>query len=133
MASQDRDKPSAGMLRQSLAPPPGAVHDCPGPEILAAYFERALDNNEIARYELHLSECSRCREQLAAMVRADEPVAADRENRERTSGHSWLWGWSRLAPAFAVLMIMAGIWYFQRSWERSRQQPLGAMYQTTEQ
>ena len=125
MASQDRDKPSAGMLRRSLAPPPGSVHDCPGPEILAAYFERTLDNNEIARYELHLSECSRCREQLAAMARADEPGAADGEKRERASGDSWLWGWSRLAPAFAVLMIMAGIWYSQRPARHS----LVAMYQ----
>jgi hypothetical protein len=133
MASGDRDKPSAELLRRSLASPSGAADDCPGPETLAAYFERSLDASEIASYERHLSECGRCREELAAMVRAGEPVAAE---PERTSGSSWLWGWRRLAPALAVFVIMAGIWYLQRTGHfaspGSDQQPLVAMSPPTE-
>jgi hypothetical protein len=106
MASREEDKAMAGLLRKSLAADAGARGDCPKPEILAVYFERSLDADEIARYDLHFSQCSRCREQLGAMARA-----ADGE-KKAASGWNWLRTPRWLVPtfaAFAVLVLIAGI------------------------
>lgn len=70
MAPRDDDKAMDGLLRRSLAREQGAAGPCPEPDILAAYFERALDADEMASHELHFSQCARCREQLALILRA---------------------------------------------------------------
>ena len=85
MAVRDDDKVMAGLLRRTLAssPKPGVApsagdtfgsrgDDCPPADILAAYYEHSLDADESSRYELHFSQCALCREQLAAMARAEE-------------------------------------------------------------
>lgn len=99
----------AGLLRRTLASDAAEGKDCPSPEVLAAYFERALAAGETARYDLHFSQCSRCREQLAAMARAGD---VDQAKKQAASG------WSRLptprwlmpaAAGFAVLVLIAGI------------------------
>jgi len=51
MAAREEDKAMAGLLRRSLAQNTGAGEDCPEPEILAAYFDHALDAQEMARYD----------------------------------------------------------------------------------
>jgi hypothetical protein len=48
---------------------------CPEAELLAAYAERALGAQEIARWENHFAACSRCRTVLAVLTAsADEPL-----------------------------------------------------------
>src|SRR6202044_4061113 len=113
MAAREAEKAKAGLLRRSLAQDAGAGsrpgEDCPEPEILAAYFDHALDAQETARYDLHFSRCSHCREQLAAMARAggvgDAAAAA-----EKTAGAwAWLAGSAWLMPASAVLVALLAI------------------------
>ncbi len=71
MPSHDNENAMDGLLRRSLARDSAAVGDCPDAELLAAYFDQALGADEAAGYELHFSICTRCREQLATMVRAN--------------------------------------------------------------
>src|SRR5580692_2409447 len=112
MAAREEDKAMAGLLRRSLAQDAGAGsrpgEDCPEPEILAAYFDHALDAEETARYDLHFSRCSVCREQLAAMARAGG--VGDAAAGEKTAG-AWAWlrgsGW--LMPAAAMLVALLAI------------------------
>jgi hypothetical protein len=119
MASRDEDKAIAGLLQKSLAADsrPGASanvaspagKDCPEPEVLAAYFDRALDAQETARYDLHFSQCSHCRAQLAAMTRASAHT-----ERDKKSGGAWNWlrtpAWLMpAAAAFALLVVIAAI------------------------
>jgi len=130
MASQDMDKAATGMLRKSLRDSGDA---CPEPEILAAYFERSLSPDETARCELHFSQCARCREQLAAMDRAGELVAASGGKQKQAARWLWLWDWRWLAPAAAVL-VLATIWIARRPAPnrlavQSAQAPLVAMSQ----
>jgi hypothetical protein len=111
MASREEDQAMAGLLRKSLAADAGARAEnaCPAPEILAAYFEHALAADEIARYDLHFSQCSRCREQLAALARASGEIEG---RKAAASGWNWLRapGWLMpAAAAFAVLVLIAGI------------------------
>ncbi|HKV05499.1 MAG TPA: hypothetical protein VJO53_10380 [Candidatus Acidoferrales bacterium] len=108
MAPQGADKPSADLLRRSLASGSTPAEACPDPEILAAYFERSLDPDETAACELHLSRCARCRESLAAMARAGEFAPAAKEPRRLR-----LWDWRWLAPVAAAL-ILAAFWIVRR-------------------
>jgi hypothetical protein len=116
MASREEDKAIAGLLQKSLAADSRAGanvtspagKDCPEPEVLAAYFDRALDVQETARYDLHFSQCSHCREQLAAMARA----GAHTEGDNKSAG---AWNWLRTpawlmpaAAAFALLVAITG-------------------------
>jgi Photosynthesis system II assembly factor YCF48 len=107
MAAREEDKAMAGLLRRSLAQHASAGN-CPEPEILAAYFDHALDAEETARYDLHFSRCSVCREQLAAMARAGG--VGDAAAGEKTAG-AWAWlrgsGW--LMPAAAMLVALLAI------------------------
>jgi Putative zinc-finger len=114
MASRERDDAMAGLLKRTLAGDASAGNGCPEPDILAAYFERSLDAGETARIELHLSECARCREQLAALGGAEEaaatPVVQVPRHQPRAS---WLWDWRWLAPVAAVLILTA-VWATRR-------------------
>jgi hypothetical protein len=102
LRDENPGKPSAELLRRALAPAETAAEPCPDPEILAAYSERALDGDETAHYELHFARCARCREQLAAMVRAATPLP-----KAPRLGWIWNWGWIALAPVTAVLLVAA--------------------------
>src|SRR5271155_770720 len=104
MASREENEAVAGLLRRSLARD-AAADACPEPEFLAAYFEHSLDAAETARYDQHFSGCSRCREQLAAMVRADAPKPQSRS--------AWLLDW-RLLSAAAVAMVLLTVWCVRR-------------------
>jgi hypothetical protein len=113
MAAREDDKAMAGLLRRSLAQDAGAGSGsgnvCPEPETLAAYFDRVLDAQETARYDLHFSRCAVCREQLAAMARAGGDDAAE----QKTAGAwDWLLGPRWLMPVAAMvvaLLVIGGI------------------------
>jgi hypothetical protein len=110
MAPREDDKAMAGLLRRSLASNSGAKRaedDCPGTDILAAYYERSLDRGETSRYELHFSQCARCREQLAIMARAEE-------GPQPRSARAQLWDWRWLGLAAAVLLFVV-VWPARRS------------------
>jgi hypothetical protein len=112
MAPRKDDKAMAGLLARSLvskrgAKGAGAENDCPGPDILAAYYERSLDQDETSQYELHFSQCVRCREQLRTMARAEQGPRAK-------PARLWLWDWRWLGSAAAVLLLVA-VWAARRS------------------
>ncbi|MGA7919124.1 MAG: YCF48-related protein [Candidatus Acidiferrales bacterium] len=109
---REDDKSIPGMLRRGLAADAAVMvgEQCPRPEVLAAYFDRALEAEEVARYDLHFSRCAACRQQLAAMARAGSGTG---DEANAASGWRWLTGTRWLAPAavsFAVLvLVVAGI------------------------
>jgi hypothetical protein len=103
MAPRDDDKLMAGMLRRTLAHSSAQENgadgnDCPPADILAAYYGHSLDDDESARYDLHFSQCARCREQLAALARSEEVA-------QRKTSWAWLWSPYLLAPAVTVLAL----------------------------
>jgi hypothetical protein len=127
MASREEDKARAGLLRRSLARGVASGRDCPEQETLAAYYERSLDTAERARVEIHFSQCSRCREQLAAMVRAEA------EPQPKPRG-AWLLDWRLLAPVAAAVLLVI-VWGAHRrtpvrTLARSPATPLVAMNKT---
>lgn len=113
MARQEEDKAMEGLLRRSLARD-AAAQPCPDADIFAAYVERSLPADETARYELHFSQCARCREQIAAMVRLGEAEAAEKSGAESREARRRMWalGWHWLAPA-AVVLTFALVWFIR--------------------
>src|SRR5271156_7850 len=115
MAAREDEKAMAGLLRRSLAQDTGAVagpgsdETCPEPEVLAAYFDHALDAQEIARYDLHFSRCSHCREQLAAMARAGGVGDTGAAEKKNAGAWAWLTGAGWLMPAAAALVALLAI------------------------
>jgi len=109
MAAREEDKAMAGLLRRSLAQDSGSGENCPEPEILAAYFDHALDAEETARYDLHFSRCSHCREQLAAMARAVGVGDAAAAAAKTADAWAWLRGPRWLMPAAAMLVALLAI------------------------
>lgn len=99
------DESITGLIRRSLssAGGAGAAGECPEPEVLAAYYDRALEPAEAAQAEAHFSDCPSCRAQLAAMVRSDVP---QREAR----GFAWLWDWRLLVPAAVLGAAALAVW-----------------------
>jgi hypothetical protein len=108
----------------------GAV-TCPDAEILAAFHERALSNDEMNATKAHIAECSRCQEMLLQLEATDEiPVqleaANDLKMREpvvstskilrapkdisRRRGFKALW-WAAPAGAIAAGLL---IWFVVR-------------------
>ncbi|MGB9403828.1 MAG: YCF48-related protein [Candidatus Acidiferrales bacterium] len=114
MKRREDDRAFEGALRRGLstdATPP--EQDCPSPDVLAAYFERALTPDETHRCDVHVAACSRCREQLAVMARAEAP---EKLTPARSSLWKWNWRWAvPLATALAILILWAGIREHNRS------------------
>jgi hypothetical protein len=132
MAWRDQQKLADSLLRQSLSAEAGrrdSDEACPDAQMLAAYFERSLAGEEKANFELHLSQCSICREQLATMHRANETTAVDSAPAQ-AHRWAWLWDWRWLAPV-ATALIFASIWTARRPAEAPspKQHPLVAMSQ----
>jgi hypothetical protein len=129
MTSNGHDATMDGLIRRSLAHSRAATPECPDSEILAAYYERSLDSKETTRFETHLSECSRCREQLATLVRSEEKPST-------IVGSTWFWDWRILAPAAAALLILT-VWGVRRpsltpAGSHNSNQPLVAMSRPAE-
>ena len=131
MPPRDDDKAMDGLLRRSLARDAATADACPEPDILAAYCERSLDADEMARHVLHFSECARCREQLAAIFRAEgvteisavqeamgAPATAPRAMAQSPSRASPLekparlgiFDWRWLAPVAAAILVVVFIY-----------------------
>ena len=76
---------------------------CVDAETLAAWADAGLSGPDAARVELHLSNCERCQEVLAAFVRS-EPVAA--VVLPFWSRRPVRWGAATLAAAAAVVLMV---------------------------
>jgi hypothetical protein len=81
---------------------------CPSAETMAAFAEHALDAGERARWEAHVSECARCQQVLAAMVRSADAAPAAPPRELDATRRRWLW-WvapAGLAAAAAVAWVV---------------------------
>lgn len=101
--------------------------ECPDAELIAAYHEKSLQPDEIARWENHFATCTRCRKVLQALAasvdapldekevaRLGQLVGAARSSREATTQTAeparrvrlnWRTRW--LAPALGIAAVLA--------------------------
>jgi hypothetical protein len=119
--------------------------ECPDAELIAAYHEKSLQPDEIARWESHFATCTRCRKVLRVLVastgtpldetevaRLGKLVAAGRSPLEAATQTAepaqlvrlnWRRHW--LAPALGIAAVLA-IWFAMRPpWRTADQNPAG--------
>src|ERR1700688_430005 len=80
MPSDDRDPKFERALAQHLRGG-SAQANCPDAETLAAYHERNLSLEEMARWKQHISACETCQEALALVEVTENQLAEDWEER----------------------------------------------------
>ncbi len=76
-----REEALARALAEALRPArpsrkdASGAEDCPDAEVIAAYADRGLAEEEIARWEQHFAACARCQKVLAVLGVTAEPLA----------------------------------------------------------
>jgi hypothetical protein len=93
--------------------------DCPEPEVLAAYYERAIAGAELARLDEHFASCTRCRAQLAALARSEE-ASKQRGRRAEVIVLAPRSRWRVVAPALAAALAIVVVATVLRSREQSK-------------
>ena len=156
MDSQKRDESRDRRREEALARRVGDALDqlaprdageCPGADSIAAYQEKSLQPDEIARWEGHFAICGRCRKILAVLAATVETPLAEKEITHlgeliaatrapaqaaaRPSVHvrpnrlAWHTRW--LAPALGVAAVLA-VWFAMRPpWRTADQNPSGTL------
>ncbi|HTZ49329.1 MAG TPA: YCF48-related protein [Verrucomicrobiae bacterium] len=81
MPADDRERNFERALARHLRSA-SSDSSCPDAEILAAYHERSLSLDEMARWKEHIAECARCQDCLA-LVEQTEHLAAGAWEQER--------------------------------------------------
>jgi hypothetical protein len=151
MDSQKRDESRDRRREEALARRVGDALDqlehrdageCPNAELIAAYHEKLLKADEIARCENHFAVCGRCRKILAVLAAAVEAPLSEQEvahlgeltaaarsrveaarpaRRARPIPLDWRGHW--LAPALGVAAALA-VWFAVRPpWRTTNQSP----------
>jgi len=85
MGSDERDRQFEQALGRHLR---GAERDaaCPDPETLAAYHERMLSLEEMARWKEHIAGCTRCQEALALVEQSETALAEGWQGDQALAG-----------------------------------------------
>jgi hypothetical protein len=153
MDSQKRDESRDRRREEALARRVGDALDqlahrdadeCPDAELIAAYHEKSLQPDEIARCENHFAACGRCRKILAVLAAAVEAplseqevahlgklVAATRAPAQMPAGRAqpvrltWRMRW--LAPALGLAAVLV-VWFAMRPpWRMVDKSPSGIL------
>src|SRR5882762_9113866 len=156
MDSQKRDESRDRRREEALARRMGDALDrldhrgtgeCPDAELIAAYHEKSLQPDEIARWEGHFAICGRCRKILAVLAATSEEALAEKEVAhlgelvaatrapaeaatrpiEITRPNRLAWRMRWLAPALGVAAVLA-VWVAMRPpWRTADQSPSGTL------
>jgi photosynthesis system II assembly factor YCF48-like protein/putative zinc finger protein len=110
--NDERQKALESLVAEKLKSELKAVprpRDCPTPEVIASYVDRALDASERARLETHVASCRRCQEAVAALVRltGSDEAAKVLAPAGRRAFPVWRWAWA--APVLLAVVVV-GVW-----------------------
>ncbi len=100
----------AAQLRTQIVP---AASGCPSTEMLAAFYDRTLTDQERAASENHMLTCSRCQEYLAELARlsdVDEPPVLEEAPETREPAPGWTFRLAWVLP-FLILVAGIGLWF----------------------
>ena len=103
-----RDTAFDRILARGLGRQADPSDGCPGPEIIAAFWDRSLPPSERRTCEEHVARCSRCQAQLAALVRTS--CAEDEGSVMEPSGLHWPIDRRLLAPLATAAVVLLAVW-----------------------
>ena len=116
MKKQTRDENTTDALITRGFSNARAADDCPAPEVLAAFCDRALEADEVTRWIDHMADCRRCQALLAAIGRAE----SDADVEHATSTAAPWWRWRVLAPVAALSIVVLAVWVVDPGWMLDR-------------
>jgi hypothetical protein len=122
------------------------AEECPDAELIAAYHEKSLQQDEIVHWEGHFATCTRCRKILRVLAASADTPLDEREvgrlgelaaARAPLKGASQMakpaypnrlnWRGRWLAPALGVAAVLA-VWFAIRPpWRTADQNPSGTL------
>lgn len=112
MEPHERDQAIQAALRRRLANErSGDV--CPDAEVIGAFMDGTLSGGERDLWRAHFSGCDRCRQHLAALVRATpapSPTGVVEAAARKSMPLGWLFDWRMLATAAAVAVLVLAVW-----------------------
>ena len=129
---QDEREQLEVLLRKKLEGQPVTTRDrtdCPDPNWISAFLEGALSPALKASVESHISECRRCQEELAFLLKTYPGEPAKQEEIAPQSEPKWReWlglGWIKpvfLRPIFAILVValLSGVVGYKFLFEQKR-------------
>ncbi len=80
---------------------------CPDADLLAAWFDHTLSDDERERIGTHVSSCAFCQEMLGALARSEPAVV--RAAPVPAPARPWHWHWRWLVPlATAAVVVVVG-------------------------
>ena len=90
MPSDERDRQFERALQRHMR---GTTPDaaCPDAETLAAYHERTLSLEELARWKEHIGGCVRCQETLALVEETNSVILPEGGRNHETGEGLWEW------------------------------------------
>ncbi len=75
-ANKSPDAFEAALKRELQRASSSNAVDCPAPDVLAAYYDRALARGERAGVDSHVTSCVRCQSMMASIARADDAASS---------------------------------------------------------
>lgn len=109
MPADERDSQFERALLRHLS---GASGDsaCPDAEILAAYHERSLSVEELARWKEHMAACARCQEALSLVEQSETVLTAEEQNQHELEPVAQLTAAAGPAPVHRLRPRAAWSW-----------------------
>ncbi len=108
MDSEHTDQAFEAALARGLRRNTGHPEHCPEPELIAAYADGTLPDDEQSSWEDHFAGCARCQAHLAALART-VPVEALPAGPV-VSHLGWLFDWHWFAAVSTVAIIVVAVW-----------------------
>ena len=108
MDSEHTDQAFEAALTRGLRRNTGRGEHCPEPELIAAYADGTLRDDERSSWEGHFAGCARCQAHLAALART-APVEAV-PTGPVASHLGWLFDWHWFAALSTVAIIVVAVW-----------------------
>ena len=108
MDSEHTDRAFEAALARGLRRDTAHGEHCPDPELIAAYADGTLPDDERSLWEGHFAGCARCQAHLAALARTApvETVPA----RPVAFHLRWLFDWHWVAAVSTVAIIVVAVW-----------------------
>ena len=108
MDSEHTDQAFEAALTRGLRRDTADGAHCPEPELIAAYADGTLPDDERTSWVGHFAGCARCQAHLAALARTT-PVEAVPAGPV-ASHLRWLFDWHWIAAASSVAIIIVAVW-----------------------
>jgi len=104
-----RDAGFERLVEREMSRAAASPEACPQVELLAAWFDRALNGAEAEAVQTHLASCARCQELLGTLARTEPAVLYVHEQAEPARHRRWAWHLRWAVPVAAAAIVVVAV------------------------